>query len=263
MKKIVLTIAGSDSSGGAGIQADIKSIEANGSFAMSVITMITSQNSHEIRSVQQIDLNVIEDQIDVLFEDYNIEAIKIGALLNKDVIKLVARKLKEHKGKKIILDPVMISKSKEKLLKDDSVETLRVEFSKITTLITPNIPETEILIGKEINTVEDMIEASFILQKYGYKNVLIKGGHLEGKDMIDILNLEGQKVIKIKNAKIDTKDTHGTGCTLSSAIASIHSRNENLRESVEEAIEYTQVGIKNALRIGKGSGPLNHFVERK
>ncbi len=263
MKKIILTIAGSDSSGGAGIQADIKSIEANGGFAMSVITMITAQNSHEIRSIQQIDLNIIEDQIDVLFNDYDISAIKIGALLNKDVIKLIARKIEQYKCKKVILDPVMISASQRKLLKDDAVESLEKEFVGKVDLITPNIPEAEALTNTHINGVKDMISCALTLQEKGFKNILVKGGHLNGGKVVDILVLENKKVIQYENNKIDTNDTHGTGCTLSSAIATVYAKSENLIESIEKAIEYTRVGIKNSLRIGKGNGPLNHFVRKE
>ena len=254
----ILIIAGSDSSGGAGIQADIKTITALGSYAMTAITAITAQNTTGVKSVVPIRTEEIEKQILYTVKDIKPDAIKIGMLHSSEVILTVVKALNKIKTKKTILDPVMIAKGGYKLINKKAIKTLKEKLIKKVYLLTPNIPEAEVLSGVKITNLEDMIFVAKILLKQGIKNVLIKGGHLSHKNIYDVL--ANKKEIKIfKNKKIKTKNTHGTGCTLSSAIATFIACGKTINKSCELGIKYVNYSIKSDLKYGKGHGPINHL----
>jgi len=254
----ILIIAGSDSSGGAGIQADIKTVTALGSYAMTAITAVTVQNTTGVKSIISINPKEISNQIEFTSKDIRPDAIKIGMLHSVDVIKSVIRSLNIIKVKKIILDPVMIAKGGAKLIDDKAVQLLKNELLKKVSLITPNIPEAEILTNTKIKTKEDMIFAASILMNLGAKNVFIKGGHLESKVVHDIF-VNKKEIMLIKNKRITTSNTHGTGCTLSSAISTFFACGKTLKKSCELATKYVNNSIKSNLNYGKGHGPINHL----
>ena len=251
-------IAGSDSSGGAGIQADIKTITALGSYAMTAITAVTIQNTTGVKSIVPIAPQKISDQIKFTSKDIKPDAIKIGMLHSTNVIKSVIHSLKFIKVKKIILDPVMVAKGGAKLIDDKAVKLLKAELIKKVTLITPNIPEAEILTRTKIKTKEDMILAASILIELGAKNVFIKGGHLDSMVVQDIF-VNKKEIFIIKNRRISTNNTHGTGCTLSSAISTFYSCGKTLKRSCELATKYVNSCIRFNLNYGKGHGPINHL----
>ena len=257
-KSKVLIIAGSDSSGGAGIQADIKTVTALGSYAMTAITSVTSQNTTGVISIESISPKEISRQIEFTSKDIRPDAIKIGMLHSKKIINSVLKSLKKIKVKKIILDPVMVAKGGTKLINNSSIKILKSKLINKTSLITPNIPEAEILTNTKIGSVKDMIYASKILIKLGAKNVLIKGGHLNSKIVQDIF-ISRNEISVFKNKKINTKNTHGTGCTLSSAIATYYSCGKTLKKSCEMAIKYVNHAIGTGPKFGKGHGPINHL----
>lgn len=258
MKK-VLTIAGSDSCGGAGIQADLKAMSAMGVYGMSVITAVTAQNTMGVFGVQEISKEIIEQQIKVIFEDIEVDSVKIGMLSSSEIIKTIGDALKKYNAKNIVIDPVMVSKSEYKLLKDEAIEELK-KFISLGELVTPNIPEGEILAGMEIKNEDDMVEASKRIQKLGAKNVLMKGGH-RSDNCTDVLLLADGKVVKFPGVRIDTKNTHGTGCTLSSTIASLIGKGYSVEEAVKLGKEYITEAIRNSFPIGHGVGPVGHFVD--
>lgn len=258
MKK-VLTIAGSDSSGGAGIQADLKTFSAHGVFGMSVIAAVTAQNTQKVIDVQNISPDIIGKQIDAIFEDIEVDAVKIGMISEIEGIKEVAGKLRKYKPQNLVLDPVMVSKSGYALMNPEAVGTLIKELIPLVTVVTPNIPEAEIIAGIKIKNLGDMERASKIIYNIGPKNVLLKGGHLIG-DAVDVL-YDGKSFIYLENERINTKNTHGTGCTLSSAIASNLALGMDIREAVKKAKQYITTAIQHSLSIGCGSGPTNHFYE--
>ena len=258
IKSKVLIIAGSDSSGGAGIQADIKTVTSLGSYAMTAITAITSQNTTGVLSISKVPENEIKKQIEFTSKDIKPDAIKIGMLHSSKVINTVINSLNKIRVKKIILDPVMVAKGGTKLIDDKSIKILRTRLMKKVTLITPNIPEAEILTQTKIKNTKDMIIAGKKLLKLGVKNVLIKGGHLKSSYVFDIfLNKKEVKIFKSK--KINTKNTHGTGCTLSSAIATYFSCGKTLKKSCGMAINYVNHSIGTGPKYGKGHGPINHI----
>ena len=254
----VLIIAGSDSSGGAGIQADLKTVTSLGSYAMTAITAVTAQNTTGVKSITPIKSLEISNQIEFTAKDIKPNAIKIGMLHSKSVIQAVIKSLNKIKIKKIVLDPVMVAKGGSKLINDAAIIHLKKNLLKKTLLITPNIPEAEILSKIKINSKNDMIKAAKILINLGAKNVLIKGGHLKSNQMNDILL--NKKTIKIfTSKKYKTKNTHGTGCTLSSAIATYLACGKDLIKSCELGIKYVNESIKSNLNLGKGRGPINHL----
>ena len=258
IKSKVLIIAGSDSSGGAGIQADIKTVTSLGSYAMTAITAITSQNTTGVLSISKVPENEIKKQIEFTSKDIKPDAIKIGMLHSSKVINTVINSLNKIRVKKIILDPVMVAKGGTKLIDDKSIQILKTRLMKKVTLITPNIPEAEILTQTKIKNTKDMIIAGKKLLKLGVKNVLIKGGHLKSSYVFDIfLNKKEVKIFKSK--KINTKNTHGTGCTLSSAIATYFSCGKTLKKSCGMAINYVNHSIGTGPKYGKGHGPINHI----
>ena len=254
----VLIIAGSDSSGGAGIQADIKTITALGSYAMTAVTAVTVQNTTGVSSVISINPKEVEKQILFTCKDINPNAIKIGMLHSSSVIMSVVKALKKVKTSKIVLDPVMIAKGGARLINQSAIKTLKDKLIKKAYLITPNIPEAEILTKTKIKSLKDMIHAANILLKLGAKNVLVKGGHRKTKHMEDVL-LDGKKIKIFKNKKIKTRNTHGTGCTLSSAITTFLSCGKPLKKSCELGIKYVNYAIGSNLNYGKGHGPINHL----
>ena len=257
-KSKVLIIAGSDSSGGAGIQADIKTVTSLGSYAMTAITAVTSQNTTGVKSIVPIKSKEISSQINFSSKDIRPNAVKIGMLHSTKVIQTVIKSIKKIKIKKIVLDPVMVAKGGAKLINNSAILYLKKKLMKNILLITPNIPEAEILSKTKINSTKDMIKAGKILIRLGAKNVLIKGGHLKSKQMNDILL--NKKIIKIfRSRKYVSKNTHGTGCTLSSAIATYLSCGKDLNKSCELGIKYVNEAIKSNINLGKGNGPINHL----
>ncbi len=257
-KSKILVIAGSDSSGGAGIQADIKTITSLGSYAMTAITAVTVQNTTGVKSIVSIPVNEIRNQIIFTAKDIKPDAIKIGMLHSSEVIKKVYESLKIIKVKKIILDPVMIAKGGAKLIDDDAIKILKKKLINQVSLITPNIPEAEILTGIKIKNKEDMILAANKLITLGAKNVLIKGGHLRSKKVEDIfLNKSNLKIFN--NTRYRTKNTHGTGCTLSSAITTFFSCGKSIKKACDLGVKYVNSAILTNPKYGKGHGPINHL----
>ena len=257
-KSKVLIIAGSDSSGGAGIQADIKTVSALGCYAMTAITAVTVQNTTGVKSIIPIKPKEISNQIEFTARDIKPNAIKIGMLHSAKVISAVMKSLKKIDIKKIVLDPVMVAKGGTKLINNEAIDEIKKKLMKKILLITPNIPEAELLTNIKINSLNDMIKAGQLLINLGAKNVLIKGGHLKSNEINDILL--NKKIIKIfKNKKYKSKNTHGTGCTLSSAIATNLSCGKDLIKSCELGIKYVNEAIKSNLNYGKGNGPINHL----
>ena len=254
----VLIIAGSDSSGGAGIQADIKTVCSLGSYAMTAITAITSQNTTGVKSIVSIFPKEISNQIEFTAKDIKPDSIKIGMLHSTKVIDSVISSLKKIKVSKIVLDPVMVAKSGTRLINNEAIEKIKKRLIKNIFLITPNIPEAEILSNIKIKSVEDMIYAGNLLLRLGAKNVLIKGGHHRSKVMTDVL-INKTELILFKSKKFVTKNTHGTGCTLSSAIATYLSRGKVLKKACELGIKYVNQAIGYNLNYGKGNGPINHL----
>ena len=257
-KSKILVIAGSDSSGGAGIQGDIKTITSLGGYAMTAITAITVQNTLGVKSVTSLKSQDIKNQILFTCKDIKPDVIKIGMLHSSNVIKIVATSIKNIGSTKIILDPVMIAKGGSKLLNNSAVKTLKSYLISKTFLLTPNIPEAEVLTNMRIKSSEDMIKSAKILIKLGAKNVLLKGGHKKSKTTEDVLITN--KLIKIfKNKRIKTKNTHGTGCALSSAISAFLSCGKPLVKSCELGIKYVNQAIGSNPKYGKGHGPINHL----
>ena len=259
IKSKLLIIAGSDSSGGAGIQADIKTITSLGSYAMTAVTAITAQNTTGVASIIKIPSKEISRQIEYTSKDIKPDAIKIGMLHSVDAINAVIKSLKKIKVKKIILDPVMITTSGVKLINRKAINKIRNHLIKRVELITPNIPEAEILTKIKIISINDMIYAAQKLIDMGAKNVLLKGGHIKGKVITDIF-VNKKEIKMFRNKKIITKNLHGTGCSLSSAIATYFSCGKTLKKSCELAINYVNHSIKSSPNYGKGNGPINHLI---
>ena len=257
-KSKVLIIAGSDSSGGAGIQADIKTVTTLGSYAMTAITAVTTQNTTGVKSIVSINPKEISKQILFTCKDIKPDVIKIGMLHSSNVIKSVISSLNKIKTKKIILDPVMFAKGGAKLISNKAIQILKSKLIKKVPLITPNITEAEFLTKTKIKNSEDMIYAANILLTLGAKNVLVKGGHLNSKIIQDVF-VSKKKVMIFKNKKIITKNTHGTGCTLSTAIATFFSCGKPLKKSCELGTKYVNNALGSKLNYGKGQGPINHL----
>ncbi len=262
IKSKILIIAGSDSSGGAGIQADIKTVTSLGSYAMSAITAVTSQNTKGVKSIVSISPKEIFNQIVFTSKDIRPDAIKIGMLHSENVIRSVIKSLDAINVKKIVLDPVMVAKGGTKLINNEAIKLLKLKLMKKVFLITPNIPEAEILTNTIIKNKDDMILAANKLIKFGANNVLIKGGHLKFKFVQDVL--VGKSEIKIfKSKRYKTKNTHGTGCTLSSAITTFLSCGKPIKKACELGIKYVNSAIKTNPNYGKGHGPINHLNSMK
>lgn len=252
-----LTIAGSDSSGGAGIQADLKTMTSLGVYGMSVITALTAQNTMGVTDIMEVTPEFLAAQLDSIFRDIYPDAIKIGMVSSKDIIKVISQKLKEYDAYNIVVDPVMVATSGSKLLKDEAIEYLEKELFPLADLLTPNIPEGEILSRIKIANEEDMSKAAKIIGDKFNCAVLLKGGH-SVNDANDLLYDNGEFHWFI-GRRIDNPNTHGTGCTLSSAIASGLAKGEDLKTSISKAKEYISGALEYGLDLGKGSGPLNHM----
>ncbi|MDC5856816.1 bifunctional hydroxymethylpyrimidine kinase/phosphomethylpyrimidine kinase [Vibrio europaeus] len=259
---IVLTIAGSDSGGGAGIQADIKAISATGSYACSVITAITSQNTQGVSAIHPIPLAHIENQLDAVFTDLNVVAVKVGMLADAEIIKVVAAKIRQYQPKHLVVDPVMVATSGDLLLEQSAISTLKQELLPLADLITPNLPEGAALIGGEVPQDEDQMGAMIeSLRALGAKAVLLKGGHLEKDQNSNDLLIEQESSELLSAKRVATKNTHGTGCTLSSAIASYLAQGNRLHKAVYLGKQYISQAIAHAdkLDVGQGHGPVHHF----
>lgn len=256
-----LTIAGSDSSGGAGIQADIKTMTLNGVFAMSAITAMTAQNTRGVTAIQEASPDFLEKELDAIFTDIFPDAVKIGMVSSKDLIEVIAKKLKQYGAKNIVVDPVMVATSGSKLLKDDAIDTLKEKLFSLADILTPNIPEAEILAGFDIKTIEDMQKAAKEISEKYKSATLLKGGHYLN-DANDYLYFDGEGVW-FYGKRIETENTHGTGCTLSSAIASNFAKGYDMKNSVKKAKEYISKALESGLNLGEGSGPMNHAFDIK
>jgi hydroxymethylpyrimidine/phosphomethylpyrimidine kinase len=260
----VLTIAGSDSGGGAGIQADLKTIGANGCYGMSVITALTAQNTVGVSGIHGVPIDFVRLQMEAVLSDIGTDAVKIGMLFSPELIITVAEQLKKFNVTNIVLDPVMIATSGDKLLQDDAIDALKNQLIPMATIITPNLPEASVLLGHEITSPAMVPEAARELCRLGCTNVLIKGGHHEGQASDDCLFLgEAEELIQLPAKRIKTRNTHGTGCTLSSAIASAIARGYDVVEAVRRAKEYITGAIDSGAdySIGKGHGPVHHFYQ--
>lgn len=252
-----LTIAGSDSSGGAGIQADLKTMTALGVYGMSAITALTAQNTTGVQSIFEVTPKFLEEELDSIFTDIFPDSVKIGMVSNADLIRVISKKLREHNAKNIVVDPVMVSTSGSKLMADGAKDTLLSELFKVADIITPNIPEAEALTGQSIKSKDDMVEAAKKIGEFFEGYILLKGGH-SADDADDLLYKNSEK-IWIKGERIENPNTHGTGCTLSSAIASYLAMGHDVPESVRLAKEFITGAISAKLDLGKGRGPLNHM----
>lgn len=257
--KNVLTIAGSDSCGGAGIQADLKTFGALGTYGMSVITAVTAQNTMGVKSVRELDAGIIREQIECLFDDIEIHGVKIGMVSSVEIIDAIAGCLETRKAVNIIVDPVMVSKSGCHLLKPESRETLVKRLFPLALIVTPNLYEAEVITGDKIGTVAQMEKAAVKIHSLGAANVVVKGGHLTG-DAVDVL-FDGQSFRHIKGSRIETKNTHGTGCTFSSAITAFIARGLPMLQAVESAKAYINGAIEHSLELGHGVGPTNHYFD--
>ena len=256
--KQVLTIAGSDSSGGAGIQADIKAMSANGVFAMSAITAITAQNTEEITEVFELPLSIIAAQIDAVFDDFEVAAVKTGMLSSTAIVEMVAKRLQSQHVVNLVVDPVMISKSGQTLLKPDAVQALTTLLFPLALIVTPNVHEAQQLSGIAIHTVADARRAAKVIHGFGCKHVLIKGGHLLSERATDLL-YDGRFFNVLKGEFIDTRHTHGTGCTFASALAAHLARHRPVLDAVQAAKTYVTEAIRHSPAIGHGQGPTDHF----
>ena len=272
-----LTIAGSDSCGGAGIQADIKTMSALGIYAASAITAITVQNTKGVYGIQKVEPEIVKGQIEAVMDDIHPDAIKIGMVNDSDTIQAIAETLKKYKRTEaedhiqqfgyqhLVIDPVMVSTSDCRLMQEDALGIFVKELLPLSTLLTPNIPEAEILAGMKINNKEDIMKAAEAICQLGCKHVLIKGGHTEGTEKIDYLFEDGKPVTSYRGISVNTRNTHGTGCTLSSAITSYLAREMDMNTAIAMAKTYLSGAILAGkdVQIGEGHGPVNHFYEPK
>ncbi len=257
--KNLLTIAGSDCSGGAGIQADLKTFAAHGTFGMSVIVSVVAENTARVIDIQDVTPDMIGKQIDAVFEDIEVDGVKIGMLSTPACMRAVAEKLKQYKPQNVVVDPVMYAKNGCALMNPDAVDTLIETIIPLADVLTPNIPEAEKIVGMQIASVEDMKKAAEKIQAMGCKAIVVKGGHHIG-DAVDVL-FDGQEFWLFETERIDTKNTHGTGCTFSSAIAANLANGLSAAEAVKAAKDYVTTAIRHSLAIGKGCGPTHHFVD--
>ena len=259
--KTALSIAGSDSCGGAGIQADIKTMTLNGVYAMSAVTALTAQNTTGVSAILEADADFLEKEINAVFEDIFPDAVKIGMVSSSALIEVIAQRLKFYQAENIVVDPVMAATSGARLINDSAINTLKEKLLPIANIITPNIPETEVLSGMKISDKNDMEKAAVSIGEKFKCAVLVKGGH-SINDADDILYSNG-KITYFKGKRIDNPNTHGTGCTLSSAIAANLAKGYSLEKSVERAKEYISGALGAMLDLGRGSGPMNHAFDLK
>jgi hydroxymethylpyrimidine kinase/phosphomethylpyrimidine kinase len=253
--KRILTIAGSDSGGGAGIQADLKAINLLGGYGMSVLTALTAQNTVGVQGIHEIPASFVEKQIDSVLSDIGADAVKTGMLANGEIIEIVSKKIKQYKVEKLVVDPVMVAKSGDPLLQKEAQVVLIKRLIPLSMVVTPNLLEASILTGSKVRSLEEMRKAALKIYALGAKNVIIKGGHLKGK-AIDLL-YDGEKYEEVEGPRIKTKNTHGTGCTFASAIATLLARGDDVSEAVRKAKIFITMAIRSSLNLGKGIGPTN------
>jgi hydroxymethylpyrimidine/phosphomethylpyrimidine kinase len=253
--KRILTIAGSDSGGGAGIQADLKTISLLGGYGMSVVTALTAQNTVGVQGIHEVPARFVEEQIESVLSDIGADAIKTGMLVNREIIEVVSRKIKQYKVKRVVVDPVMVSKSGIPLLREDAQDALVRKLIPLAWVITPNLTEASVLAGLKVNSIERMKEAAHRIHKLGAKHVVVKGGHLRGMP-VDLL-YDGKNYKELKGPRVQSKNTHGTGCTFASAIATLLARGDRVDEAVKKAKTLITMAIESGLSLGKGTGPVN------
>ena len=261
---MVLTIAGSDSGGGAGIQADLKTFSAIGCYGMSVITALTAQNTRGVTAIHAVPPAFAVEQIDAVLGDMGADAVKIGMLYSSELIEAVAAALKKHGARKIVLDPVMVAQSGDKLLQDDAVEAIKTHLMPLAEVVTPNMPEAEVLTGRTIQSRQDCVHAARALAGHGSRSILIKGGHGEDDKSKDLLYLvRKDRWVQLTANRIQTDNNHGTGCTLSSAIAAYLALGHDIEKAVQSAKAYINGAIEAgaAYKIGDGHGPVHHFFK--
>ncbi len=252
-----MTIAGSDSGAGAGIQADLKTFAAFGVYGTSVLTAITAQNTQRVTEVLELPTTIVASQIDAIVSDIGTDAVKTGMLSSSAIIGTVADKLREHRLVNLVVDPVMVAKSGDKLLQDEAVEALRTRLIPLAAVVTPNAPEAQVLTGRKVESLDDARTAAGELVRMGARVAVVKGGHLQGP-ATDIM-YDGREFRAFTHQRIDTTSTHGTGCTFASAVAAGLARGTPVRDAVSQAKAYVTAAIRNAFPTGKGHGPLNHF----
>jgi hydroxymethylpyrimidine/phosphomethylpyrimidine kinase len=255
--KTAMTIAGSDSGGGAGIQADLKTFAALGVYGTSALTAITAQNTLGVTAVLELPPDLVAAQIDAITSDIGADAVKIGMLANSGIIQMVAAKVKEHGLPNLVVDPVMLAKGGDRLLQEEALEALRSVLIPLATVVTPNLPEAAILVGRKVESLEEARQAARDMVAMGAWSAVVKGGHLKG-DAVDVF-YDGKEMREFRATRLDTTSTHGTGCTFASAIAAGLARGMALEEAVSLAKEYVTEAIRSAFHIGGGHGPLNHF----
>lgn len=253
-----LTIAGSDSGGGAGIQADLKTFAALGVYGTSALTAITAQNTVGVQGVHELPAEFVGLQIDSVASDIGVDAVKTGMLANAEIIAVVATKVKEHDLPNLVVDPVMVAKSGDPLLREDACDALISQLLPLAVVVTPNLHEARVLTGMAIEDIEDMKKAAGAIHGLGAKHVVVKGGHLPGES-IDVL-FDGQEFTMFRSPRIETRNTHGTGCTFASAIAAGLAKGQSVVEAVEEAKEFITMALRHSPDIGHGHGPTHHFA---
>ena len=253
----VLTIAGSDSGGGAGIQADLKTIAANGAYGTTVITAVTAQNTVRVSDVKEMPIELVESQIDAVMSDIGTDVVKTGMLSSAEMILCVSRKIKEYDIAKFVLDPVMVATSGDSLLKEDAADSIKKVLIPLCTIVTPNGPEAKKLTGIDVVDLDSARDAAIELVNMGAAAAVVKGGHMDGP-ATDVL-YDGDEFRMFTTKRINNENTHGTGCTFASAIACGLASNRSLRDSVSSAKAYVTGGIRNGLNLGDGHGPVNHF----
>ena len=253
-----MTIAGSDSGGGAGIQADLKTFAALGVYGTSALTAITAQNSLGVTAIHEVPTDVIAAQVQAILSDIGADAVKTGMLSSPAIIQTVAQEVQRHGVTRLVVDPVMVAKGGDRLLREDAVEALRTRLLPLATVVTPNTPEAEVLTGLTVRTPDDAREAARRIVAMGAKSVVVKGGHLSGSDAVDVF-YDGTQFREFSAPRIDTRNTHGTGCTFASAIAAGLAKGLALEEAVAQAKTYVTEAIRANLEIGTGHGPVGHF----
>ncbi|MDA0987614.1 MAG: bifunctional hydroxymethylpyrimidine kinase/phosphomethylpyrimidine kinase [Chloroflexi bacterium] len=257
--KRAMTIAGSDSGGGAGVQADLKTFAALGVYGTSALTAITAQNTLGVTAVLELPPDLVAAQIDAVLSDIGADAVKTGMLANSGIIQVVADKAREYSFSNLVVDPVMVAKGGDRLLQEEAVEALRNLLIPLATVVTPNLPEAAVLLGRGVEFLEDARQAARDIVAMGAKNAVVKGGHLQG-DAVDVF-YDGRELREFTAPRIDTTSTHGTGCTFASAIAAGLAQGMSVEDAVARAKEYVTQAIRKAFPIGGGHGPLNHFYK--
>jgi hydroxymethylpyrimidine/phosphomethylpyrimidine kinase len=262
MVRSVLIIAGSDSSAGAGIQADLKTCAALGVYGTTAITALTAQNTMGVTAIREVPPEFVGEQIDAVVKDIRPDAVKTGMLVNAGIIEVVGSKVKEHALPFLVVDPVMVAKSGDRLLQEDAVRAMRELLIPLADVVTPNIPEAADFVGHPVGTNEEMHAAAREIQSWGARNVIVKGGHREGPEAVDVL-YDGRNFHEFRSPRIETTSTHGTGCTFASAIAAFLALQEDIPDAVRHAKEYVTEALRYAEPIGHGHGPVNHFWSRR